>query len=115
MSTIMSIPTVKEIAARARAAARVLSRLSNDARNEVLLAVADGLEKSSAEIVAANVVDCAAAEKQVASGDMSTAMLKRLRVTDAGVKEMALRVRDVTRLPDPIGRRLTATELDEGL
>ena len=107
--------TVKEIASRARAAARVLSRLSNDARNEVLLAVADGLEASSAEIVAANAVDCVAAEKDVAAGRMSAAMLKRLRVSDAGVKEMALRVREVTLLADPLGRRLSATELDDGL
>lgn len=107
--------SVKEIAGRARAAARVLSRLSNDARNEVLLAVASGLDQAAAEIVAANAADCAEAEKEVAAGRMTAAMLKRLRVSEAGVKEMALRVRDVTRLPDPLGRRLAATELDAGL
>src|SRR5690242_11015571 len=99
MSTIMSMPGVKEIAARARVDARALARLSNDARNEVLLAVAEGLERAASEIVAANALDCAATEKEVAAGRMSAAMLKRLRVTDAGVQEMALRVRDVTRLP----------------
>ena len=107
--------SVREIAARARAASRRLARMSNAVRNEVLLAVADGLEQASAEIVAANAIDCAAAEKEVAAGKMSAPMLKRLRVSNAGVQEMALRVRDVTRLPDPLGRRLGATELDDGL
>lgn len=107
--------SVKEVAGRARAAARLLSRLSNDRRNAVLLAVAEGLEQSSAEIVQANAVDCAAAEKDVSSGRLSAAMLKRLCVTEAGVREMALRVRDVTRLADPLGRSLAATELDDGL
>lgn len=107
--------TVQEITARARAASRALTRLSNEARNEVLLAVAERLEGAAADIVAANAIDCAAAEKDVAAGKMSAAMLKRLRVAEAGVEEMALRVRDVSLLPDPLGRRLGATELDDGL
>src|SRR5260221_14361810 len=46
---------------------------------------------------------------------MSSAMLARLRVSPRGVDEMATRIRDVARLPDPLGRRLAATELDDGL
>src|SRR5260370_17485066 len=46
---------------------------------------------------------------------MSSAMLARLRVSSRGVEEMATRVRDVARLPDPLGRQLAATELDDGL
>src|SRR3990172_2842755 len=46
---------------------------------------------------------------------MSSSMLARLRVSERGIGEMAARVRDVARLPDPLGRRLAATELDDGL
>lgn len=106
---------VKEIAARARAASRRLARLSNGARNEALLAVATGLEGAANEIAAANAEDCAAASREVAAGGMTSAMLKRLRMDAGGVGEMALRVRDVARLPDPLGKRLAATELDDGL
>ena len=46
---------------------------------------------------------------------MTSAMAARLRVTERGVAQMAAQVRDVARLPDPLGRRLAATELDDGL
>lgn len=46
---------------------------------------------------------------------MSSAMWNRLRVTEPGVAQMAAQVRDVARLADPLGRRLAATELDDGL
>src|SRR5437899_12430892 len=42
-------------------------------------------------------------------------MFARLRTTERGVTEMAARVRDVARLPDPLHRRLRATELDDNL
>src|SRR5437667_9558474 len=51
----------------------------------------------------------------VAAGKMSPAMLARLHVNARGIKEMAARVRDVARLPDPLGQRLAATELDDNL
>src|SRR5579885_569143 len=108
-------PTVAEVAHRARLASRALARLSNERRNEVLLALAKAIEDAGSEILQANERDCRVAESAVASGKMSQAMFKRLRVGERGVSEMAARVRDVTRLPDPIGRRLAATELDDGL
>jgi len=107
--------SVAEVARRARAASRRLARLSNDTRNEVLLAAAQAIEKATSTIIEANSKDCQAAERAVAAGKMSPAMLARLRVGEHGVQEMAARVRDVARLADPIGRRLAATQLDDGL
>ena len=49
------------------------------------------------------------------AGKMSSAMFARLRVTARGVAQMAAQVREVALLADPLGRRLAATELDEGL
>src|SRR5260370_38953915 len=46
---------------------------------------------------------------------MSASMWERLGVTGKSVSEMAEKVRGVTRLPDPMGRRLAVTEMDEGL
>jgi len=46
---------------------------------------------------------------------MSSAMFARLRVTEHGVTQMAAQIREVARLADPLGRRLAATELDDGL
>src|SRR5258708_2070141 len=106
---------VAELASRARVASRALAKLSNQSRTELLMAVAKALEDSSRKILQANEGDCGAAEPAVSAGIMSSALLARLRVSPRGVDEMATRVRDVARLPDPLGRRLAATELDDGL
>jgi glutamate-5-semialdehyde dehydrogenase len=42
-------------------------------------------------------------------------MFARLRMKEASVAEMATRLRDVAKLPDPIGQTLSITELDTGL
>ena len=110
-----SQPPVLELAKRARASSRNLARLSNDERNEILLAAAKAIENGAQTILNANERDCRAAEPAVAAGRMSHAMFARLRVKAQGISEMAARVRDVARLPDPLGRRLAATELDDGL
>jgi glutamate-5-semialdehyde dehydrogenase len=107
--------SVASVAQRAREASRTLARLSCESRNEVLLAAAAAIEENAAAILKANEVDLRAAEAAVAAGSMTSAMAARLRVTERGVAQMAAQVRDVARLPDPLGRRLAATELDEGL
>ncbi|MBI4481073.1 MAG: glutamate-5-semialdehyde dehydrogenase [Acidobacteria bacterium] len=106
--------SVAEIAGRARAASRLLAKLSNPQRNEVLQAVADAIEKAMAHVLAANAEDCRAAEPAVRSGDMTAAMLARLG-DQRKLAHMASYVRSVASLPDPLGKRLTATELDDGL
>lgn len=106
---------VAEMAKRARVSSRRLARLSNDSRNEILMAAAKAIESGAQRILDANERDCRAAGPLVTSGRMSAAMFARLRVTAKEIKEMVARVRDVARLPDPLGRRLAATELDDKL
>ena len=107
--------TVRTVAKRARQAARALARLSLARRNEVLFALAAAIAAAKSRILEANAHDCGAAEPAVAAGKMSAAMLRRLRISEAGVAEMSLHVREVAGLPDPLGRTLAATELDNGL
>ena len=106
---------VAEMAKRARASSRQLARLSNDERNEILMAAAKAIESGAQRILEANERDCRAEESLVASRKMSAAMFARLRVTAKGIEEMAARVRDVARLADPLGRNLATTELDDNL
>jgi glutamate-5-semialdehyde dehydrogenase len=89
--------------------------LSGETRRVILLAIADGLEGNGGRILTANAKDCAAAEKLLSPGKMTPALLSRLRIKESGIAEMAARVREVANLPDPLGKRLAATELDEGL
>jgi glutamate-5-semialdehyde dehydrogenase len=115
MSPTRPLPDVTSIAHSAREASRELAFLSGETRKASLLAIADALEKNSERILAANAQDCAAAEKLLSTGEMTQALFSRLCIKESGIAEMATRVREVANLPDPLGKRLAATELDEGL
>jgi glutamate-5-semialdehyde dehydrogenase len=106
---------VASLARSARAASRKLALLSGETRKAALLAIADALEGNSKRILSANAKDCAAAEKLLSTGEMTQALFSRLRIKESGIAEMAARVREVANLPDPLGKRLAATELDQGL
>jgi glutamate-5-semialdehyde dehydrogenase len=104
-----------EAARLARVVSRRLAVLSEEQRHHALNLAADQLEENEMQIVAANAEDVHAAGPRVRDGSFSTAMLARLRVTEKTVAEMAEKVRSVVRLPDPLGRKLSVTEMDEGL
>ncbi len=106
---------VTSIAHSAREASRKLALLSGETRKASLLAIADALEENGERILAANAKDCAAAEKLLSTGEMTPALLSRLWIKESGIAEMGARVREVANIPDPVGKRLAATELDEGL
>jgi len=80
-----------------------------------LLAIASAIEANASRILEANARDLKAAEPEVAAGRMSSSMFARLKVSERGVAQMATQIREVARLADPLGRRLSATELDSGL
>src|SRR5579862_3890808 len=111
----LEISDVQRTVRRSRRAAHILAALSSAKRNEALHAAADAIEARSAEILAANEKDCVVAQRAVESGEMSRALFARLRTTERGIAEMALRVREVAELPDPLHRRLSAMELDDHL
>jgi len=98
-----------------RRAARELARLSTDRRNQILLAAACMLEAREAEILKANQEDRESLERELTTGAASSALMKRLKTSSVGIKEMARQVRDVAKLEDPLGRVLATTELDDGL
>ena len=100
---------------RARRAARELARLSSEQRNQILLVAAGLLQAREADILKANREDCEALEQEIRAGAASSALLKRLKTSSAGVREMARQICDVARLEDPLGRVLSTTELDDGL
>ena len=105
---------VAEVARRAREASRLLAKLSNEQRNQVLQTAAGAIEASMARILEANAEDCRAAEPAVKAGTMSAAMLARLG-DQRKLAHMPSYVRSVAALPDPLGRHLAATVLDDGL
>src|SRR6478672_11244756 len=115
MSSAAESKNAEPIAAQvqaARRAARELARLSADQRNQILLTAADLLEAREADILTANHQACEALERELAAGTASAALLKRLKTSSAGIKDMARQVRDVAKLEDPLGRVLATTEVD---
>jgi glutamate-5-semialdehyde dehydrogenase len=110
-----ALANVAFIAHSARDASRKLALLSGETRKATLLAIADALEGNGGRILAANAKDRAAAEKVLSTGEMTPALFSRLRIKEGGVAEMAARIREVANLPDPLGKQLATTELDQGL
>jgi glutamate-5-semialdehyde dehydrogenase len=106
---------VAEVARRARAASRLLATVSHDLRIAALEAAADAIVASKTEILNANQRDCEHALRAMATGQMKPALFERLRMTEQSIRQMAAGVREVAALPDPLGRSLAVTELDEGL
>src|SRR5260370_977945 len=106
---------VAELASLARVASRALAKLSNQSRNELLMAVAKAIEDGSRKILQANERDCRDAEPAVSAGTMLSVMLARLRVNSRGGDEIEKRLRVVASHTDPVGRQLSVTELDDGL
>jgi glutamate-5-semialdehyde dehydrogenase len=106
---------VTDIARQAKAAALRLGALSTETKNQALEAIAAALLEHQEVILAANQRDVQRTGHLVASGRMSQPLLDRLKLNAQKVLEMATGVRSVARLPDPVGRTLTAIELDTGL
>lgn len=106
---------VHDAAVRARRAARDLAGLGVTDRRNILAAFADRLENHRDRIAEANAVDVGRLEASVRSGDVSQAMLDRLKLDSAKLDAVIEGVRQVARLDDPLGVVSLAKELDEGL
>lgn len=104
-----------EIGRSARASSAALARLTSEQRNQALIAVADGLEKNKQLILAANAEDCQKAAADVEQGRLSAALFKRLKLDDAKFASVIDGIRQISRLPDPLGEVTLARELDDGL
>jgi glutamate-5-semialdehyde dehydrogenase len=107
--------SIEVIAQRARAAAQRLAGLSTETKNRALEAVAAALAEHRADILEANRRDVERAGRLVASGALAQPLLDRLKLSEHKIQDMAVGVRSVARLPDPVGRTLSALELDTGL
>ena len=91
--------TVRELTDRARAAAVILAQASRGAKDLALEAMADALAKAEPEVLDANESDV---ERAVDQGT-SDALVDRLRLDPDRVDGMVDGLRDLARLPDPVG------------
>ena len=89
-----------DLAKRARLASRRLASLSSDNKNKCLLAMADAIEANAPAIQQENARD------MLAGAEMGLAkpMLDRLLLDEGRIFGMAVGLREVAVLPDPVGR-----------
>ena len=92
----------------ARKAGKALAALSDETRNIILLAVADEMIASKAELLRANELD-------LARMDRRSPLYDRLMLTEARIDGIAADMRNVALLPTPLGRVMLDRVLPNGL
>lgn len=102
--------TTQDILKQAKAAKRILAKLSSEQKNDALLAMADSLIASVDEILDENLKDIEAAR-----GVISDVMIDRLTLTKDRIEGMAEGIRAVAKLPDPVGDVLERIERENGM
>lgn len=91
-----------------KAASRTLTLISKEKTNEVLLALANEVEKRTDYILSAN-------EKDLQKKDPKDPTYDRLKLTKERLKGIADSIRDVVNLPSPIGRTIDEKVRPNGL
>ena len=109
MPTSVAISTsTREKLRRARTASATLAQLPTDEKNALLLAIVDAIKAGAKSILAANLQD-------VENCGLQGSMRDRLLLTPERIEEMARGVREVAKLPDPVGEMLAEWTRPNGL
>ena len=111
MGSATTSESLISIGQRTREAARRLAVLPGSARNQALEAIAQALEAAAPTITAANAADCEAA---LADG-LAKPLYGRLKLDAVKLAGAIAGVRDVAKLPDPVGAVDLHRVLDNGL
>jgi len=102
---------IAEIAEQAKKASIRLAGVKTDVKNDALVEIAKALKQNGDKIVSANKKDLADAEKN----NLSTPLLKRLKFDENKIADVVASIESLIKLDDPVGKTLSATELDTGL
>ncbi len=92
-------------------ASRVLANISTKDKNKALSKMADALLRHSRYILLQNAKDVSLAKKK----GLSKALIDRLKLTEARIKEMAESLKSVSTLKDPVGEVLKKWKRPNGL
>jgi glutamate-5-semialdehyde dehydrogenase len=102
---------IKELAANAKQASRRLATATAAQKNRALVAMAEALERRSAEILVENAEDVSEGRKK----GLSPALIDRLLLDNARLRGIARSVRDIAALPDPVGEVVEGWRTPDGL
>ena len=99
---------LKETFEKVKRASKSLALLSDEQRNEILLAVADAIVQNKVRILEANAQDLAKMSKD-------NPLYDRLQLTDSRLEGIAADMRNVATLPSPLGHVTKQKTLPNGL
>ena len=103
--------SIAEIAKAAKSASIQLAVVGSGVKSKALAQIAKALKGRGAEIVRANEKDLVAAEKT----NLAAPLLKRLKFDEGKIADVVAGIESLIKLDDPVGKTLSATELDKGL
>jgi len=103
--------SIAETAAAAKDASIQLAAVKTAVKNNALTIIADTLRQRSDHITAVNEVDMEDAKKS----QLAEPLLKRLNFDEGKIEGVCAGIESLIKLDDPVGKTITATELDEGL
>ena len=98
-------------AMEAKQASFAMAVLPTEVKNKALLKVADALIANKEAIFSANEIDL----KNAKETDLPLPLQKRLVFDDHKLNDVVSGLKSLTELPDPVGRELMKTELDDDL
>lgn len=100
-----------EVGRKARAAAAPLSIATTEQKNKALMAAADAMLEARADILEANRLDLANAEKN----GMAPSFIDRLTLDDGRINAIADGIRAIAALSDPVGEVIAEWDRPNGL
>jgi glutamate-5-semialdehyde dehydrogenase len=103
--------SVREVCEGAKAAAHLLGRVGREAKDACLHDLAERLEARSSELLDANRADLEAGREE----GLNDALIDRLTLTEERVSEIAVGVREIAGLEDPVGELVESWTLENGL
>jgi len=109
--SVLEHMTVEEQAIAAKKAAKKVSLLTTEEKNEALHILADTLEKNTERILDANEIDLQVGREK----GYEEAYMDRLALSKERIFDFAEGLRQVARLEDPTGKILSSWTLDNGL
>jgi glutamate-5-semialdehyde dehydrogenase len=95
----------------ARAASRLIAKADTATKNKALLLVAQAVERTSKQLMAANAVDVDAAREQ----KLDAAAIDRLTLTRTNIAAMVDGLLQIAKLPDPVGEILNMRYRPSGI
>lgn len=102
---------IRKIAKKAKEVSYQLARLPTEIKNKALLEIADKLEKEKELLIEENHKDLNEAKE----ANLSKAMIDRLKLTYEVIEGMSDGLRQIARLPDPVGEIIRMWRRPNGL